>query len=185
MYHSVELRYRVSESDLRVHVDTIVTEDSNSGCEMYKKLLSGSDIKVESARGKDNVYNYIRDFVESFSSKSICSIVDGSAFGNQLMDYMDLMKRYSDVYLLAPESFEYLLLKSKVFRIDDDLLEKVYDYCDSVKYISWEGYFTDLLVSVSRKYKIPYNKRRLNSFYLSNRRVCEFFLRMLSEEFII
>ena len=46
------------------------------------------------------------------------------------------------------------------------------DYVDSKKYVSWERYFTDLLVDNTRNSPIwAYSKRKLQKMYLSSKMV--------------
>lgn len=141
--------------------DLIVTEDSNSGYEMFSLIFEGK--KVISAHGRDNVYNTL------VSSNFSCAyvIVDGSAFGSCIGR---ILPKFDNVYIFAPESFEFLLLNSGTFKkFVLDNIENTSDYCDSVKYISWERYFTDLLSKVSKeKYGIDYVKKKLDSFFKSD-----------------
>jgi uncharacterized protein YutD len=45
-------------------------------------------------------------------------------------------------------------------------LNETYDFCDSVEYLSWERYYTDLLSKLCKDvYEITYAKKKLNSFF--------------------
>ena len=50
------------------------------------------------------------------------------------------------------------------------ILKQPEDYVDSKKYVSWERYFTDLLVDNTRNSPIwAYSKRKLLKMYLSSK----------------
>lgn len=50
------------------------------------------------------------------------------------------------------------------------ILKQPEDYVDSKKYVSWERYFTDLLVDNTRNSQIwAYSKRKLQKMYLSSK----------------
>lgn len=72
--------------------------------------------------------------------------------------------------MYAPESFEWLLLASNT--IPDvnvsAILKQSENYIDSAKYISWERYFTDLLMDSTKDSLLwRYAKKKLPAIYLS------------------
>lgn len=73
--------------------------------------------------------------------------------------------------MYLPESFEWLILSAGI--LDDhevrEILEQPYAFVDSKKYISWERYFTNLLVEKSRGKWFAYAKHRLNPVYLQGK----------------
>ena len=68
-----------------------------------------------------------------------------------------------------PESFEYLILQSGIVKIPDleNILENASEYIDSRKYISWERFFTSLLVEYTKDTERAYQKAELNDYYKS------------------
>lgn len=83
---------------IKVKPSICITEDSNSCKEMFSLLLS--DIGVESAKGKDNVYNIVSKELDKGRS-DICIIVDGSAFGSCMGKFDKILTK---VHIIAPES---------------------------------------------------------------------------------
>lgn len=72
------------------------------------------------------------------------------------------------IWLFLPECFEWLILKSSVITDKNvkQILKKPSSYIDSKEYISWERFFTDLLVSITANTPLQYNKNELNIAYL-------------------
>jgi hypothetical protein len=72
-----------------------------------------------------------------------------------------------------PESFEFLILKSRVVQLADleKILSDTSDYVDSEKYCSWERFFTDLLVTITKDTMFRYSKNVLNEYYLQEKNV--------------
>ena len=59
------------------------------------------------------------------------AIVDGAAFGAYMKNAYQWIKTHPNCSLYAPESFEYLILKSGIFDIKNDILDETYKYVDS------------------------------------------------------
>ena len=59
------------------------------------------------------------------------------------------------------ESFEWLLLKANLFRDSSikDILEKPEEYIDSKEFLSWEQFFTSLIIEVSKDTYLQYSKK--------------------------
>lgn len=148
----------LNKSSYRLNPDLVITEDSNSGHEMFSKVFKEYD--VVSAYGRDNVYNVLN--TQKF--KCAYMIVDGAAFGSCIGR---IIPKFNNVFIFAPESFEYLLLKTNAFkRYLKDELDNTSEYCDSVDFISWEKYYTNLLSGLCKeKYDISYSKKKLNEFF--------------------
>lgn len=72
--------------------------------------------------------------------------------------------------LYFPESFEFVILNSGVFKVEDDALKRTYDFADSVKFLSWERYYTYLLWKVSNK-EYGKSQKSLPRFLESKRNV--------------
>ena len=117
-----------------------------------------------SANGKSNISILSRK--KEFADKKILIIVDGAAFGS---DINELLRSTLDreVYVYAPESFEYLVLLSKIVPVNQEMLEHTYDYADSKYYLSWERFYTELLKNNSSGTIYQYTKRNLNKTYLT------------------
>ena len=150
--------------DEKIKPTLVITEDSNSGFEAMK-MLAKCDIL--SAHGRDNVYNTIKENINKYSC--IYVIVDGAAFGSCIGRLFPKFKN-EEVYIFSPESFEFLLLLSDTFRrYLSTELDCTYDFCDSINYLSWERYYTNLLDYLCKHYyNFNYSKSKLDKFFKSD-----------------
>jgi energy-coupling factor transporter ATP-binding protein EcfA2 len=162
---NVTRMYRLyTEYNLVQNAELVITEDSNSGKEMMEHIY---DCSVISAGGNTKVCSAFANYVESPINVNV--IVDGAAFGGFIAQLMGLVKLKSNAYIVAPESFEYLLLSTGGYsRFVKNELEQTWDYCDSSLFITWERYYTKLLDDICQsKYGFSYDKHKLHSSFLS------------------
>ena len=148
--------------------DVIITEDSNSGFEFWNKVAPFC--KCVSAGGKSNIIKCLKE--DADVDAKYLAIVDGAAFGAELEELIQYIKyRNHNVEVFAPESFEYLLLTSGLFKSNEvnNKCHNTYDYADSVKYMSWEQFFAELLIAITKDTEMQYSKHKLNAYYLSAR----------------
>lgn len=131
----------------------IITEDVGLGCEVYRKVCPNA--KVVSAKGNSAIQKMIGEELGINSNASISVICDNSAYGNYIGDLIKFLefKEYL-VSLYAPESFEWLILKSLYSKKPEVLkvLESPWDFCETTKYYSYERMYTSLLNSIYLKY---------------------------------
>ncbi|MCM1083634.1 MAG: translation initiation factor 2 [Clostridium sp.] len=141
----------------------VLVEDSNSGYEFFEEVSKGYDWDVFSAGGKTKIF----DCLQQNKDKNIIVIADGAAFGSEIDQIMKLMQYSKGILLYLPESFEWLILKSNIFndKIITNILENPSDYIDSEKYMSWERFFTALLVEKTNGSYLKYSKNKLNKEY--------------------
>ena len=132
-------------------------EDSGSGFEFYSHT-----IKCNSAHGKSNLPILLKNMEEN--EKYSVIIADGAAIGSEIADIIAFKK---NAVLFLPESLEYLLLASDLFGdLDiDDQLQHTEKYASGLDF-SWEQFYTDLIVSLTRGKKYQYSKKRLNPCYI-------------------
>ena len=146
-------------------VDEIITEDSNSGHDMFSRIAQDSGVSCLSAQGKSNIFSCLANH----SGEQILVIADGAAFGAELEKIYKLQEvSTGKIRLYLPESFEWLLLKSGVLgnRTPHNILADPATHIESRDFFSWEQYFTALLVDLTRDTYLHYNKNRLNPVYL-------------------
>lgn len=147
-------------------VEKLLTEDANSGYQLFTKVGEKYGIVCISAAGKDN----IKQKIFPLKSEKILVIADGAAFGPQMNDIYRLMQEASAKFsLYLPESLEWLLLKADLIGQSDilEILEHPADFIESSEFFSWERFFTNLLEQ--RTKDIPYmryDKAKLPEFYL-------------------
>ena len=152
------------------NTDQILTEDSHSGYEMYKAIADRYNKPCISAHGKSNISLMIDDDTQD---KKIV-IADGAAFGSEIRKVAKYMEDYPDtVSLYLPECFEWLILKSGI--INDEKVKKILKdpmrYIESADFLSWERYFTDLLIETAKGTQLAYKKDSLNKAYLQDSNV--------------
>ncbi len=116
----------------------------------------------ETAGGKSKMYAIIR----KCKNDKILVIVDGAAFGSEIGKiYRYLQTGIKNCVIYAPESFEYLILKSGVIDIKQDVINNTYLYADSSNYMSWEKFYTAYLNGSTKDTIYRYNKAKLNDNY--------------------
>ncbi len=139
--------------------EIVITEDSNSGFEFFDIIYSE---KCLSAHGKSNIFDQIREN----NGKKILAIVDGAAFGCEIGKiFRYLQSNKIDCVIYAPESFEYLILSADVLDIPRSVLSETYQYADSIKYMSWEEFYTAYLIDITRNSIAQYKKAKLADYY--------------------
>lgn len=148
-------------------MEHIITEDSNSGYQFYLHLFS--DSQVISANGNTNIISRFKEI-----QGDTLVISDGAAFGAMVEDcmaYSDDVRNHRIAFWM-PESFEYILLSAHVVSSAElnDILRAPYNYIECSEYISWERYFTDLLIRLSDGIS-KYSKTVLNAFYLQDKNI--------------
>lgn len=101
-------------------------------------------------------------------------VSDKLLFANEFVEYYtklyfpycDTLKEAieSNCMLIAKESFEYCILKSRIVAVPSniDLEDPEVDY---TKFLTWENYYTDLLEKLVADTPLAYDKRHLNSRY--------------------
>ena len=139
--------------------DLIITEDSNSGNDFFSILFPDRCI---SSNGKSNITKELA----RHPSQKILAVVDGAAFGSDMQDCMDMISNTEvSVSLYAPESFEYLILESGILEIPKSITSETWNHADSVKYVSWEDFYTGYLCDITRNQVSQYSKRKLSEYY--------------------
>ena len=94
-------------------------------------------------------------------------IADGAAFGPEMGKILKLMKVKPQLNLYLPESFEWLILQSELY-VDleiKEILAAPYKYINSEECVSWERYFTQLLIDKTKDRYLSYSKKVLNPVY--------------------
>ena len=146
-------------------IQEIVTEDSNAGHEMFDHIAAENHISCISAQGKSNVFSQL----VNRTADRVLVIADGAAFGSELEKIYRLMEAQPNkITLYLPESFEWLVLRSGILgsQTPKEILDHPSDNIESSLYFSWEQYFTDLLIQLTRDTVLHYSKNRLNPSYL-------------------
>ncbi len=165
-------RYESTFSNIYVDVDDtftpdiLVTEDSNSGYQFFKRVFDST----VSAESKSKIVSKLLDLSKEYNN--IAVIVDGAAFGSEVALLIDTLSYISsNIFVYALESFEYMLLCC-MNEVDKDVLSKTYNYCDAKKFNSWEQFYTFYLSSIMnmRSDNIRYSKFNLDTYFLRYKR---------------
>lgn len=150
-------------------IQNIVTEDSHSGYQFFKAVFK--EANIVSADGNGNIL----PVMQTLENGDTLVIADGAAFGAMIencLAYLD--SRYNPrISIWLPESFEYLILKSGLIKFPgrEAVLTETQDYVECLQYESWEQFFTDFLVSVTRDTVAKYAKDVLNKYYLQEKNI--------------
>ena len=145
--------------------DLVIVEDSNSGYQFFDNFFSKHGIECVSASGKSNIY---RELI-SREYRAALVIADGAAFGPEIERVLSLKKARS-LILYLPESFEWIVLNSKIIKDNDidAVLADPSQFIESEKYFSWERFFTAMLTDKTNGTYLQYNKSSLNPAYLQD-----------------
>lgn len=152
--------------------NTVLTEDSKSGRDLFRKVY-GSAIVDTPLSSASKLYLSI---ARTKQNESVLLIGDGAAYGAYIEDSVKLISKGGfRCTLWLPESFEYLLLISRIVRVKDmDVVYNAYEYSDSSKYFSLERYFTALVAEYFSKYGFKYDKYGLPDEYMTDECVKRF-----------
>lgn len=151
------------------NADVLITEDSNSGYEFFLHVADKKGIHCISAHGKSKIFGTLAN-----TDRKVIVIADGAAFGSEIDRIYKLQATNpGKITLYLPESFEWLILKSDVLRMQEirEILESPEDHINSSVYFSWEQYFTALLSEKTNGTYMQYTKAHLAPFYLQNENV--------------
>ncbi|MBE6551001.1 MAG: hypothetical protein E7665_02575 [Ruminococcaceae bacterium] len=151
------------------NTDILITEDSNSGHEFFLHVAEANGIHCISAHGKSRIFETLGSI-----DQRVIVIADGAAFGCEIDRIHKLQATNPGrITLYLPESFEWLILKSDILRMQDirEILEAPENRIDSSVYFSWEQYFTELLSDRTEDTYMQYTKAHLAPFYLQNENV--------------
>ncbi len=168
VYHEL---YPIYKEKMGSHSDKVrlmvLVEDKESGYAFYKKAAVSCD--VVSTGGNANIFPKM---LEVSTDKRVLVIADGAAFGPFAETVVKYAEKKGNIGLYFPESFEWMVLQSGVLGdVEiDEILSEPEKYIDSQKYISWERFFTALLIEKSRKETyMRYSKTKIPDFYLEDR----------------
>lgn len=166
-YNTMSRLYNGVDELSNIKPDKLLVEDSNSGFEFFNIVGSKNGLQCLSAKGKSNISKIIDADTDKIT-KSL-AIADGASFGNEMQKVMAITQTHRNWFIFLPESFEWILIKSKVvnskkINVDDILLEPS-NYIDSNKFVNWERYFTYLIDMILKEYEQSYTKQKLNNIF--------------------
>lgn len=159
--------YHADEYKLEKNPNILLTEDSNSGYQFFEAVAKQRNFCCKSAEGKSNLFSEATKLLKENQDSAIVMIADGAAFGAEMEKMFRLLSDHKQLTLYVPESFEWLILQSGVVEDKEikEILNHPSDYIDSQEYMSWERFFTALLIKKTRKSYLQYTKKKLNPVY--------------------
>lgn len=166
-YNELYNLYSTLSEDVIENPQLVITEDSNAGYQFFKLVGEQNGFECNSAKGKSNV----KTLITKDNKEKTLLIVDGAAFGPEMREVMQRLERFSNYYLYTPESFEWLILKSKLIHTPPSIsIEKILaepeKFVETTKYFSWERYFASLLTQITADMKeLVYSKDELANGY--------------------
>lgn len=169
-YHELYHIYGKQELTEQIKPAKVIVEDSNAGFEFYQGLSEKQEWSVVSAGGKSNMF---AETIRNLGNEDgkLLVIADGAAFGSEMDRMMKLVREKKNVVLYLPESFEWMILKSGI--LDDKEVQRILaapqNFIESSEYVSWERYFTVLLIQKTNDSYLRYTKRKLNPVYLQEK----------------
>ena len=173
VYQDIDRMFdRPSARNLPFVPDIIITEDIKSGYQFFKAEAERMGIQCVSADGKSKIF----EVMNQHSKENVVVIADGAAFGSEIADVVEQQNlRPKKLAIFLPESFECLILQSGIVKnVETEKLEHPEDYADSSLYMSWEQYFTELLVEATKDVKyMKYKKAKLPDFYMQEKNALE------------
>ena len=142
----------------------IITEDSNSGYEFFMTVADRKGIQCVSAGGSGSIFEELLSHSQDMS----VVVADGAAFGSQMKRVYQLIGKRKNAVLYLPESFEWIILSSEILKDAEvhDILNNPADFIDGAEYVSWERFFTKLLVEKTAGSHLAYVKKKLNPVYI-------------------
>lgn len=162
-YNEMYRIYNVETIVSDIKPELVLTEDSNSGYQFFKALCEKNDLECFSCEGKSNIFS----MVANYQKQVVLIIADGAAFGPEMEKIIKLMQVKKNINLYLPESFEWVVLQSGVINDYEikDILDVPYEYIDSREYLSWERFFTRILIDKTKDTYLSYSKKILNPSY--------------------
>jgi hypothetical protein len=144
--------------------DIIVVEDSNAGYEFFESLQKERNWEAISAEGKSNIYKVLKKYDDD---QNVLVIADGAAFGSEMDRIVKIIDSTVGKAVFLPESFEWLILKSEIIKDKEieTILDEPSDFIESQDYMSWERFFSALLIAKTKDTYLHYTKSTLNDAY--------------------
>lgn len=154
-YHYLE-KYYDSTINSKTNLKKLITEDKKSGYLLFSRL----DYDCESADGNSNMVSIINN-----TDYYGCTFIFDSANFGQYFQPLYRLAVLGKIDLISVESFEYMLLKSSLFKKDkevQDVLLAPQDYVTS-DFKTWENFFEHFLNYIMMKHSgRGYSKSKLS-----------------------
>lgn len=149
--------YRYTEQDVKP--DAVITEDSKSGHTFFNEYFKKCSIICESSGGRDKLITKVRKLRRSGFTGRIFIIADGAGLGPTAESIFDLVDSDGNISIWLPESFEWLLMHSPMFKGKyNEIINNVRDI-SAREYENAEQYCTKVLEKDTKGTKLEYSKK--------------------------
>lgn len=138
-------------------IDLILTEDKKSSFIFFSKYFPNIDVK--SSNGKDNLSTSLLLKLLENKYKNILVVYDAAAFGNNIAKLFSVLNQVgcTNVKVLDWESFEWYILNSKFFEID----QQKEPYPLTLSKTGYEYESLEQMCTILLKDKVNYTKSHL------------------------
>ena len=162
--------------------DIVIVEDSNSGYEFFVEVAKEKSWEAISAGGKSNIFKMLKEY----GNKKLLIIADGAAFGPEMDKIMKKIESTTGIAAYLPESFEWLILNSELIKDKNigEVLTNPSEFVESKEFMSWERFFTALLIDKTKDTYLHYSKSKLNAAY-KNKRIQDKVLKEIPDKILV
>lgn len=172
--HILKPKYRFENNFIKGQLlnhkpNCILTEDAKSGYMFFNSVAEDNLLQCYSAKGKSNIAVILDkpEFIQYIKGKVLMVVCDRAALGCDIKDILAVFGENCILY--APESFEYMILNSNIFKnFNKDILENTSNYINPAEHVSWEKFYEYILCEISKNTEYLYTKRELNPNYMKN-----------------
>ncbi len=158
--------YSPNRTRRKFEFDILLTEDSRSGYQFFKKYFADTNVTCVSSGSNAGIFKWLRDHRD----KKVLVVADGAAFGSEIDRVLKLQPLEEEHFRIClPESFEWLILRSGLIKTPDviSVLENPSEHIESKDYFSWENFFEAYLVRNTVNTCFQYSKKEINPIYLN------------------
>jgi hypothetical protein len=177
--HFTEPYYKLSwYSAEDIMCTNVLIEDKSAGAQFFKKVF-GEDYVQSATSGKSTIVQDAIDLLKDNVECVLLVLPDMAAFGCNMDAFYNLVTIWYDRRIFFDsryECFEELLLNTQYFKgnnVVTSQLESIEEFAN--KYVSWESYYEELLMSETKdvngvEYK---HSRNLSYCWINNCDKCE------------
>lgn len=165
LYKSKNHVYSADEKLIKRKYTALLTEDSKSGLQFYENYFKDKEIKCFTSDANSSIFKWLKEN----ANETVFVVADGAAFGSEI-DRVLKLKSSVKFDLCLPESFEWLILKSGIIEEKglNEILQNPSAVIESSEYFSWENYFEEYLIGITKDTFRAYLKSNLAAFYKSS-----------------
>lgn len=148
----------------KIHPNLIVTEDSGTGYDFWKEISKNIGADCISSGGRSKMPGTIASKAQEY--KCVLAVADCCGTGDISGGLVNVQKKFTNVHICLPESFEYMLMDSVLFGETFKNREEEAYRISVDKRINMEKAYAELLRQYTKGTGAEYKKRgRLKKCY--------------------